>query len=1063
MVSNGAPNVGGRKGGQTIAKGKLPNKYGPEAVGKILDVLYKDTGAVYRMRVVEFRSETGEHVVDSEGLSLWDGSPFADDIVLAEKLASGEATWVQSEDAPSMLKPLKRRAEQDSSASRAKAKAKTKPPSPPPPPPPPPPIQPLAFDSASIGWIVNIDYPPNPAEDEPGGRFRMRIVDFLEAEQFHRVESCGPEGLWNGDVFHDTIDLNAYHKLGWVSIVEQGPCEAESDQFDAYTTIEPTEERSEEEEEHEMGPAPKAKAKGKAAPKAKAAAAKAAAKDLYMEPSEEETSPTPDAKAKAKALPKAKAAATKAAAKAVEKHSYGNDICGHVLHLSYKGKTGKVRVVSYDAASGKHTVSDRGMVPTKGQKLVEFRETIDLNGLFDAGKASFLSNPLPPGELELDAQATTRGRGGRSQEHQHPHSGGPVVTTLKAGRPVPKSPPMKARSSPPVASHSPAKMTGAPDLGEDGSPKTFGPEAIGRFVRIKYDGEELLMRLTEYNPGSKLFTCCSHGLTESEGTDGKDTINLDEFYAEGKLTFVSEEETEEAQKVEEDHLEEPEQEPERPGDGDEVTTWLDEIRIDTRGRPQRPIRKPPPGNGAPALQATASRPPELAPAPPAAAAAGFTPSASSTSKGQPVPAKASEEESSPNTPPHAKRRKFTLEEKQEDTAKTPASPLPSPLPAYVCGPRLQGGEEDKGRIVAITKPNGERYMVRVEKFTKKSGHWVLSYPATSAKQKPFTLDLPKLFDEGKAKFADGWEDLLEHGHAVLREKVEFLVTAEESTWLKGVVVGWWPQDRLPEVVTAGKTEDSLREAIFVAEAETGGQRWQLKLCDVLNASDKLKPDKQKPRQALCEVFAGPCELTVALRRQGVLATPYDHQLCSTENFLNDDDFGTRMCREQKWDLVYFFLRRKNTGVAVEVMESQCPGEESIPVVDKMIRTINVLQLQGRGWAVETSVNLPDATEKLFLKLAEFQGAEKMIVDLGQSAAGSPRFIRVISNRIAWFTQAVLLHGNSKEKKASSPRSDKELAGRPDGSVQRRYPKSYCDAFARAVVAGAEAMDRVKQS
>lgn len=90
----GAPR--GRAAAATSAP-PLP-QFGAELVGRILDASYPaDEGqpaATYRVRVVDYIHEQGWHVVDSAGLSDWDGESFSDELNLDAMFALGRIRFV---------------------------------------------------------------------------------------------------------------------------------------------------------------------------------------------------------------------------------------------------------------------------------------------------------------------------------------------------------------------------------------------------------------------------------------------------------------------------------------------------------------------------------------------------------------------------------------------------------------------------------------------------------------------------------------------------------------------------------------------------------------------------------------------------------------------------------------------------------------------------------------------------------------------------------------------------------------------------------------------------------
>ncbi len=48
----------------------------------------------FLMRIVEFDAEHHLHILDSEGLSTWDGQAFTEEVDLEESVASGDVTFI---------------------------------------------------------------------------------------------------------------------------------------------------------------------------------------------------------------------------------------------------------------------------------------------------------------------------------------------------------------------------------------------------------------------------------------------------------------------------------------------------------------------------------------------------------------------------------------------------------------------------------------------------------------------------------------------------------------------------------------------------------------------------------------------------------------------------------------------------------------------------------------------------------------------------------------------------------------------------------------------------------
>eukprot|EP00448_Togula_jolla_P019827 CAMPEP_0170579124 /NCGR_PEP_ID=MMETSP0224-20130122/5821_1 /TAXON_ID=285029 /ORGANISM="Togula jolla, Strain CCCM 725" /LENGTH=385 /DNA_ID=CAMNT_0010902137 /DNA_START=92 /DNA_END=1249 /DNA_ORIENTATION=+ len=68
---------------------------------------------------------------------------------------------------------------------------------------------PLIFRAEVLNQVVTVSYP------DKSGVFDVRIVEYLEAEHWHKVDSAGLS-VWDGESFTDTIDLNAFFRDGHV-------------------------------------------------------------------------------------------------------------------------------------------------------------------------------------------------------------------------------------------------------------------------------------------------------------------------------------------------------------------------------------------------------------------------------------------------------------------------------------------------------------------------------------------------------------------------------------------------------------------------------------------------------------------------------------------------------------------------------------------------------------------------------------------------------------------------------------------------------------------------------
>eukprot|EP00411_Alexandrium_monilatum_P095466 CAMPEP_0175758760 /NCGR_PEP_ID=MMETSP0097-20121207/65189_1 /TAXON_ID=311494 /ORGANISM="Alexandrium monilatum, Strain CCMP3105" /LENGTH=140 /DNA_ID=CAMNT_0017068071 /DNA_START=39 /DNA_END=458 /DNA_ORIENTATION=+ len=75
--------------------GKAMVPLGAGLVGAVLDVIYSEPEATYRVRVVKYDEDNRWHKVDSEGLSDWDGESFTDTIDVNSMAAQGRIRFVE--------------------------------------------------------------------------------------------------------------------------------------------------------------------------------------------------------------------------------------------------------------------------------------------------------------------------------------------------------------------------------------------------------------------------------------------------------------------------------------------------------------------------------------------------------------------------------------------------------------------------------------------------------------------------------------------------------------------------------------------------------------------------------------------------------------------------------------------------------------------------------------------------------------------------------------------------------------------------------------------------------
>eukprot|EP00929_Paragymnodinium_shiwhaense_P054335 TRINITY_DN2722_c0_g1_i1.p1 TRINITY_DN2722_c0_g1~~TRINITY_DN2722_c0_g1_i1.p1 ORF type:complete len:479 (-),score=79.30 TRINITY_DN2722_c0_g1_i1:67-1503(-) len=126
-------------GGSSGSQGSRARKYGAEVIGSIVDLTYNDPTLegpnTFRVQVVKYLADDGLHVVNSKGLSRWEGETFTDQVRLDQMAAAGQVSWVSKppvHKAPSgAAPPVKRPAAKKSSAGvRAKTKTTKKTPTP---------------------------------------------------------------------------------------------------------------------------------------------------------------------------------------------------------------------------------------------------------------------------------------------------------------------------------------------------------------------------------------------------------------------------------------------------------------------------------------------------------------------------------------------------------------------------------------------------------------------------------------------------------------------------------------------------------------------------------------------------------------------------------------------------------------------------------------------------------------------------------------------------------------------------------------------------------------------
>jgi len=91
-----APPAGKGKGkGKSKGKGKgkaAKRRYGEELVGELLEVTYPE--GTFRVRVVDYIRQRQWHIVDSAGLSTWEGESFTDELIISEMEDEGALVFL---------------------------------------------------------------------------------------------------------------------------------------------------------------------------------------------------------------------------------------------------------------------------------------------------------------------------------------------------------------------------------------------------------------------------------------------------------------------------------------------------------------------------------------------------------------------------------------------------------------------------------------------------------------------------------------------------------------------------------------------------------------------------------------------------------------------------------------------------------------------------------------------------------------------------------------------------------------------------------------------------------
>jgi len=358
------------------------------------------------------------------------------------------------------------------------------------------------------------------------------------------------------------------------------------------------------------------------------------------------------------------------------------------------------------------------------------------------------------------------------------------------------------------------------------------------------------------------------------------------------------------------------------------------------------------------------------------------------------------------------------------------------------------GFEMVNRVLDVAHTNDELaiYRVVVKAYNDRTRkHLVQSHPAPedSPPEVQDWLDLNGLRSLGRLQIVDGLDELRRDGHALVGEDISFLpkeVAADDEAnqvWVKAKVTGWWPQKILPPITLNGTTDD-VRQAIFVAE-DQAFTVWQLSLPEAMLAyRPKTRADSQ-PTRALFEVFAGSCELSLAFRRHGLDTEAYDIQLCSDDEFVEDEKLLLRLEEEPPWEIVHF---------APPASPSSSKGEDAVAherLVAKLADMVRRLNDLGRGFLVECGVSDPFWRSEVMQSLPD--SVKSLECDLDAYGGLENTRVRLLTNRPATF-----------ERLASAPKAARQITRRSAAAratlgtpEDRRYPRSFCDVYAECVV------------
>jgi len=470
--------------------------YGKNLVGWIVDVTYAKPRKTYRVLVIKFDQRTGFHHVNSQGLSLWDGDSFKDELNMNMMEADGLIQLVKHETSAMpagitsqgaglvgavldlrYLNPPKTyrvrvvgfdsrtqwhqvdstglstwdgeafkdtvNLAQMEAAGQVKAVQGVSTPTS---------RHAQVFGPEIVGQVIEVTY------TSPKATYRMKVISYDANRKWHKVDSTGLS-LWDGDAFKDVLDITAMHKHGQIQFLTG------SQSID------------------------------KAAPVFRRPAAAKMLAGKLRPPS---------------ASKKASSARVVAKGKGTKRPAiFGRDLAGHVMDIVYGAsrKKYRVRVVGYDPATGKHRVDSR-LEARQGKALVE---NVDINAMYALGLATLVSAP----EAGSGATATASASGtGRSHE-----------SSVK--RPLMPS----SRATKRQVVHGRRKLKGA-----DG----FGADVVGSVVDITYADPPATYRLAvkSFDERTGLHVVDSAGLSDWDGEPFVDTIDLNSMSSLGRIQFV---------------------------------------------------------------------------------------------------------------------------------------------------------------------------------------------------------------------------------------------------------------------------------------------------------------------------------------------------------------------------------------------------------------------------------------------------------------------------------------------------------------------------------------------